>query len=89
MLCGGEIQLVNCCPLSMLLHAFTLALISNSINIQHINISLPGSIDMSPGVLLAGQIHYWVAWLVATQYSPLAKQKKAIGLSEDSSKVGF
>lgn len=77
----------------MLLHSVTLALISNNTDIQHVNISLPRSIDMSPGVLLAGQIHYWVAWLVATQYSPLAKpsqakpKKKAIGLSEDSSKA--
>lgn len=32
----------------------------------------------SPGMLLAGLSHYWVAWLVAAQYSPLARHRKLL-----------
>ena len=59
---------------NMLLHQQ----VSNSINIQHTNISFLSSIGMCPWVLLAGLIHYWVAWLVAAQRSTLAKQRKLL-----------
>lgn len=36
------------------------------------------STGMCPGVLLAGLTHYWVAWLVATQRSFLAKHRKLL-----------
>lgn len=57
---------------------FTLTLVPYSINIQNTNISLLSSIGMCLGVLLAGLTHYWVAWLVATQRSSLAKQRKLL-----------
>ncbi len=79
MVCTGEILVkcwgCMCCCFhqSDCCHMSTKSL-TVRINIQETNISLPSS----TGMLLAGLIHYWVAWLVATQRSPLAKQKKLL-----------